>query len=136
MSIHEKDVARDVSATRDFPSAMENSTQEKFVSAEDLPVVEHDGFRLHPQPTSDPLDPLNWSSFRKHSILAIVMALYFMFTAITTITVPSFPQLQTQYGASLGQINWTVAIPALGLATGESGSLLGSHDETHSVQDL
>jgi len=32
-----------------------------------------DGVRLHPQPTSDPLDPLNWSSFRKHLILAIVM---------------------------------------------------------------
>lgn len=43
---------------------------------------------------------------------------YFMFTAITTITVPSFPDLQTQYNADLGQINWTVAIPALGLAVG------------------
>ena len=36
-------------------------------------IVTKDGFRLHPQPTSDPLDPLNWSSFQKHSILAIVM---------------------------------------------------------------
>lgn len=34
-----------------------------------------DGVRLHPQPTADPLDPLNWSSFRKHIILAIVMYL-------------------------------------------------------------
>ena len=32
-----------------------------------------DGIRLHPQPTADPLDPLNWSSWRKHSILGIVM---------------------------------------------------------------
>lgn len=88
------------------------------LNADDIPVLKHDGLRMHPQPTSDPLDPLNWTSLRKHSILAIVMALYFMFTAITTITVPSFPQLQTQYNASLGQINWTVAIPALGLATG------------------
>jgi hypothetical protein len=39
-------------------------------------VVTRDGFRLHPQPTSDPLDPLNWSSFQKHSILAIAMFLY------------------------------------------------------------
>lgn len=30
----------------------------------------------HPQATSDPLDPLNWSSFRKHTILAIVMLKY------------------------------------------------------------
>lgn len=35
--------------------------------------VTKDGMRLHPQPTSDPLDPLNWSSFKKHLILAIVM---------------------------------------------------------------
>lgn len=41
-----------------------------------------------------------------------------MFTAITTITVPSFPELQSQYDASLDQINWTVAIPALGLSVG------------------
>ena len=39
-------------------------------------VVTRDGFRLHPQPTSDPLDPLNWSSFQKHTILGIVMYLY------------------------------------------------------------
>lgn len=39
-------------------------------------VLSKHGLRLHPQPVvSDPLDPLNWSKFRKHSILAIVMAL-------------------------------------------------------------
>lgn len=32
-----------------------------------------DGVRTHPQPTTDPLDPLNWSSAKKHTILAIVM---------------------------------------------------------------
>jgi len=32
---------------------------------------------LHPKPVpNDPLDPLNWSTFQKHTILAIVMALY------------------------------------------------------------
>lgn len=43
---------------------------------------------------------------------------YFMFTYITTTTVPSFPTLQEKYGISLEQINWTVAIPALGLSLG------------------
>ena len=28
---------------------------------------------LHPEPTKDPRDPLNWSVWRKNSILAIVM---------------------------------------------------------------
>ena len=34
-----------------------------------------DGMKTHPQPTADPLDPLNWSSAKKHTILAIVMYL-------------------------------------------------------------
>lgn len=36
-------------------------------------VVMKDGIRVHPQPTSDPLDPLNWTTFQKHTILAIIM---------------------------------------------------------------
>lgn len=80
--------------------------------------VTRNGFKLHPQPTTDPLDPLNWTSLRKHVILGIVMFKYFMFTYITTTTVPSFPDLQEKYGITYSQVNWTVAIPALGLATG------------------
>lgn len=38
--------------------------------------VTKDGIKLHPQPTSDPLDPLNWSSLRKHTVLGIVMLKY------------------------------------------------------------
>jgi MFS family permease len=41
-----------------------------------------------------------------------------MFTYITTTTVPSFPDLQAQLGISYSQVNWTVAIPALGLSIG------------------
>jgi hypothetical protein len=36
-------------------------------------AVNKNGIRLHPQPTADPLDPLNWSGLRKHVILSIVM---------------------------------------------------------------
>ena len=35
-----------------------------------------DGDTFHPQPTSDPLDPLNWSRLQKHTILGIVMLKY------------------------------------------------------------
>lgn len=38
--------------------------------------VTRDGIRLHPQPTADPLDPLNWSRLQKNSILGIVMLKY------------------------------------------------------------
>jgi Na+/melibiose symporter-like transporter len=73
---------------------------------------------LHPQPTTDPLDPLNFSKAQKFTCLSIVMALYFLFTWITTVTVPSFTLLQDQYGISYAQVNWTVALPALGLMLG------------------
>ena len=29
--------------------------------------------QLHPRPTKDPKDPLNWTAYRKHTILALVM---------------------------------------------------------------
>jgi multidrug resistance protein len=41
-----------------------------------------------------------------------------MFTYITTTTVATFPELQAQYDLTLEMVNWTVAIPALGLAIG------------------
>lgn len=43
---------------------------------------------------------------------------YFLFTYITTTTVPAFPQIQEQFHISYAQVHWTVAIPALGLAFG------------------
>lgn len=43
---------------------------------------------------------------------------YFLFTYITTTTVPSFPELQSQFSISYSEVNWTVAIPALGLSVG------------------
>ncbi|KAI4161971.1 MAG: hypothetical protein LQ342_004419 [Letrouitia transgressa] len=71
----------------------EKSTPIGIVEQPDGLAILKDGMRLHPQPTSDPLDPLNWS-------------------------IPSFPELQEQFGISYSQVNWTVAIPALGLAIG------------------
>lgn len=49
-------------------------------------TVLRNGLAIFPIPTSDPLDPLNWSFTRKHSILAIVCLKYFLFTYITTTT--------------------------------------------------
>jgi hypothetical protein len=44
--------------------------------SEDEILVTKDGIKLHPQPTADPLDPLNWSFLKKHVILGIVMLKY------------------------------------------------------------
>ncbi|KAJ5782439.1 hypothetical protein N7457_004213 [Penicillium paradoxum] len=81
-------------------------------------AVDRYGIRLHPQPTSDTLDPLNWSGVQKHTILSIVMFKYFLFTYLTTTTVPSFTEIQDQYQINYSQVNWTVAVPALGLTVG------------------
>lgn len=43
---------------------------------------------------------------------------YFMFTYITTTTVPSFPKIQQLYNISYIQVSLTVAIPSIGLALG------------------
>lgn len=43
---------------------------------------------------------------------------YFLFTYITTTTVPSFPEIQSKFAINYAQVNWTVAIPALGLSVG------------------
>ncbi|KAJ5919907.1 Major facilitator superfamily domain general substrate transporter [Penicillium verhagenii] len=83
-----------------------------------VPAVTRGGIKLHPQPTSDALDPLNWSNFHKNVILAIVMFKYFLFTYLTTTTVPSFSAIQAQYQINYSQVNWTVAVPALGLSVG------------------
>lgn len=43
----------------------------------DVVFVGDDGIQLFPQPiTNDRLDPLSWSFAQKHSVLAILMALY------------------------------------------------------------
>ncbi|KAJ5342489.1 Major facilitator superfamily domain general substrate transporter [Penicillium brevicompactum] len=92
-------------------------------------AVNKNGIKLHPQPTADSLDPLNWSSLQKHAILSIVMLnlsitdrretfRYFLFTYLTTTTVPSFVEIQNQFQITYSQVNWTLAVPALGLSVG------------------
>ena len=76
------------------------------------------GSALVPTPTSDPLDPLNWTKFQKYILISIVCFNYFLFTYLTTATVPSFVLLQEQFNASYTEVNWTLAIPALGLGLG------------------
>jgi hypothetical protein len=44
-------------------------------SASNRSTLSRNGVPLHPIPTADPLNLLNWTAFRKHTILAIVMGL-------------------------------------------------------------
>ncbi|OQD86631.1 hypothetical protein PENANT_c007G10553 [Penicillium antarcticum] len=110
---YQKDGAFDASNDRISTTPIDHGTQILYQA-----VVNKNGIKLHPQPTADSLDPLNWSSLQKHTILAIVMFKYFLFTYLTTTTVPSFTEIQDQYQVSYSQVNWTVAVPALGLSVG------------------
>ncbi|KAI9893376.1 MAG: hypothetical protein M1814_006672 [Vezdaea aestivalis] len=94
---------------------------EKSTTGVDYEIAEavvKDGIKVHPQPTRDPLDPLNWPTWRKYSIVAIVMIKYMLFTYITTTTVPSIVELGEIFQVDNNKLNWTIAIPALGLAVG------------------
>ena len=61
-----------------FPSHMDTDIAHGDEKCPPFPSesVERDGVKIHPPPTSDPLDPLNWSRVQKHSILGIVMLKY------------------------------------------------------------
>lgn len=66
-----------------LPSAQQHGDQKSFPGEA---AITRDGFHVHPQPTSDSLDPLNWTNWRKNSILAIICFKYWLFTYITTTT--------------------------------------------------
>ncbi len=76
------------------------------------------GSALVPTPTSDPLDPLNWSKLQKYVLITIVCFNYLLFTYLTRAPIPSFGLLQEQFNATYTEVNWIFAIPSLGLALG------------------
>lgn len=76
------------------------------------------GQPLRPTPTNRPEDPLNWPFLRKATCLFLVMYSYFLLTYFTTVPIPSFGFLEEQLHVNYSQINWSFALPCLGLATG------------------
>ena len=61
------------------------------------------GRPLHPTPTQDSQDPLNWPTWRKYICIAIVVYSYFMLTYFTTTIIPSFSFLEEQLGITYNQ---------------------------------
>ncbi|EXF75582.1 major facilitator superfamily transporter [Colletotrichum fioriniae PJ7] len=81
-------------------------------------ILDPRGLPLVPQPNSDPLDPLNWSKLQKALVLFIVSYAGFLSIYVTTAPVASLPLLQEHFGISYSEVNWSLAVPALGLAVG------------------
>jgi hypothetical protein len=68
---------RDKPSAPTMPPRLESESNDSVGQVTDELVLSKDGLPLFPQPVlSDDLDPLNWSSAQKHTILAIVMSLY------------------------------------------------------------
>lgn len=76
------------------------------------------GIPLSPSPTDDDHDPLNWSRAYKYGILFVVCYATFLAVYMTCTSIESFFLLQDQFDATYSQVNWTFAIPSLGLAAG------------------
>lgn len=76
------------------------------------------GLPLSPRVTSDPLDPLNWSLIRKYTCILLVCFAYCLLTYFTTASVPAFSELEVQFHTTYTKVNWTFAVPCLGLAMG------------------
>lgn len=73
------------------------------------------GLPLNPTPTNDPLDPLNFNRSSKICCLIVVCMYSFLLIYSTTVYIPTTALLQSQFGATYGQITWTIAMPSLGL---------------------
>ncbi|EFY97710.1 Major facilitator superfamily transporter [Metarhizium robertsii ARSEF 23] len=73
---------------------------------------------LHPVPTTDPNDPLNWSSLRKTVNYGLVQ-IYVLFTFVQLdIGFTAWNQYQEELGLSVGTLNGATALNYAGLAVG------------------
>lgn len=81
-------------------------------------ILDPRGLPLVPQPNSDPLDPLNWSRFQKALVLFVISYAGFLSIYLTTTPVASLPLLQEHFGITYSEVNWSLAVPSLGLAVG------------------
>lgn len=73
---------------------------------------------LHPVPTSDPNDPLNWSTWRKTLNMSLVL-LYVLLTFVQLdISFTAWGQVQAELGFSVDQLNGSTALGYAGLGIG------------------
>ncbi|KAK8924945.1 putative MFS-typetransporter [Metarhizium anisopliae] len=76
------------------------------------------GVILHPIPTSDPNDPLNWSTWRKAVNFTIVSFYVLMTFVLLDISFTAWGAYQEELGFSIGDLNAATAFNYSGLAVG------------------
>lgn len=73
---------------------------------------------LHPQPSNDPNDPLNWSKLRKEYHYALVWAWSFFLSVAINWVGPIYNEMAKTYGANLNEMNIYSALCYLFLGVG------------------
>lgn len=80
--------------------------------SDEIKVDKH-GILLFPQPTKDPLDPLNWSRGQKSVIIFILCLSSLLGIYLQTVVASSVFLLMAEFNTTYSEINWTLAAPAL-----------------------
>ena len=100
-------------------SARTEESSAKAKAGQTKPIrLSPSGNPLYPAVTEDPLDPLNWNFVQKYTCIVIACFAYCLLTYFTTAPVPSFTELQVQFDTTYTKVNWSFAVPCLGLAIG------------------
>ncbi|EIW84530.1 MFS general substrate transporter [Coniophora puteana RWD-64-598 SS2] len=96
------------------PSVKESALHDGIATDQYAEVLRRHGRTdLVPMPSDSPADPLNWSSWRKGILLAIVSMHAMMVVFSAAILVPAFEDLVTEFGVTLAQVPYVVSIQIL-----------------------
>ncbi|RFU30439.1 hypothetical protein B7463_g5919, partial [Scytalidium lignicola] len=71
------------------------------------------GIPLVPQPSNDPDDPLNWSSFAKHAVLAVMAFDSLLVKFSATLIAPGAHALAEEFGVALSKATYPGTAPSI-----------------------
>ncbi|KAJ3775534.1 MFS multidrug transporter [Lentinula raphanica] len=80
-------------------------------------LARHGRIDLLPLPSDSPEDPLNWSSFRKNMLLALVAFHACLGPFSAACVIPSFENFVVDFGVTLTQASYLVSVPIVFLGT-------------------
>ena len=72
-------------------------------------IVYHHNIVLNPTPSTDPNDPLNWSTFKKHYTLAIVCFLSFLQGFGVTVIIAAYKEIAVAFDTTVYRVSFLVA---------------------------
>ncbi|EEP79822.1 predicted protein [Uncinocarpus reesii 1704] len=117
-SIRDRIEIKDETSSEEQPKHPGESPERSSASVVLTGECTRNGIKVLPQPTVDPLDPLNWKKWEKNTILGIVMFNYFLLTYATSVSIPAFQYVQEAFNLSFDEVNKGLSLGALGWIVG------------------